>query len=90
MVTVYDAHPGLAGCPTPIPESLRIAAQAMCGQRLEMQEVIDRLSESVTDGSFDVAEDFISYGSGRQLYIPCASPGLIRWQNQWRVVRIER
>lgn len=88
--TVYDVHPGMAGCPTPIPEPLRLAATAIVGQRLPLTEVIERLRESVADGAFNIAEDFITYGSGRQIYIPCASPGLLAWENSWRVVRIER
>jgi hypothetical protein len=90
LVTVYDAHPGLAGCPEPIPEFLRLAAKTMCGQRLPISEIIDRLQKSVQSGAFEIHGDFISYGAGKQIYLPIAPPGLFVWQNNWRVVRIER
>jgi hypothetical protein len=90
QVTVYDAHPGLAGCERTIPEALRIVAKSIEGQRMMIQEVIDLFRSTVSEGAFELKEDFISYGAGRQIYIPCASPGLLVWENNWRVVRIER
>jgi hypothetical protein len=87
--TVYDIHPGLAGCPEPIPERLRLAAEAMRGQRLPIDEILERLQAVVQEGAFELHEDFISYGAGEQVYIPC-SPGLFMWRNNWRVLRIER
>lgn len=89
-VTVYDVHPGNAGCPEPIPEPLRLAAEAMSGQRLPVQEVVGRLRASVPDGAFDIRKDYISYGSGQQIYMPYAEEGFLMWENNWRVLRIER
>jgi hypothetical protein len=88
--TVYDPHPGEGGCMEPLPESLRCAAAAMAGQRLPLTEVVDRLQSAASTGALCIEKDYIGYGNGRQLYVPCASPGLIVWENNWRVVRIER
>lgn len=88
--TVYDVHPGVGGCTKPLPEALRLAACSMVGQRLPLKQIISQLQDAVTEGAFEVHEDYIVYGSGKQMYVPCASPGAIMWQYNWRVVRIER
>lgn len=90
FATVYDPHPGEGGCTKPLPESLRLAAESMTGRRLPIAEIIETLRDSVDDGAFSIRDDYIGYGSGRQIYIPCAPPGLMEWQYNWRVVRIER
>lgn len=74
MVTVYDPHPGLAGCLAPLPESLRLEVEAMAGRRLPLEEVIARLRASVSDGAFKIHDGFISYGAGRQLLAGSTAP----------------
>lgn len=88
--TVYDVHREGGGCLELLPESLRLAAEEMLGQRLPLVEIVDRLQAAVDSGGFSIKDDYIGYGEGKQIYVPCASPGLIVWQHNWRVVRIER
>ncbi len=90
MVTVFDPHPGDSGCVEPLPESLRLVATSMSGQRLPLAEVVDRLRDAVPDGAFGVQKDHITYGRGRQIYVECAPHGLLLWQHNWLVLRIER
>lgn len=79
LATVFDVHPGMAGCTEPLPESLRLAAESMRGQRLPIQEIVGILRGSVPDGAFDVHHGFISYGCGDQLLVP-TKPLMLVWQ----------
>lgn len=74
----------------PIPEQLREAAATLVGKRMMIADAVAILRKSVWQGAFDIADDFISFSFGTQMYLPCAEPGLLVWQYNYRVLRMER
>ncbi len=78
------------GCSTPIPDKLLKAALLLDGKCLSIQDIIDYLQKYIDNGMFRVEPDFIAYSSGKQVYIPCKDSGLLLWENNWLLFRIER
>lgn len=77
------------GCSTPIPDKLLRAALSLDGKSLSIQDILDYLQKHIDNGMFRVEPDFIAYSSGRQFYIPCKDSGLLLWENNWLIFRIE-
>jgi hypothetical protein len=86
IVQFYDPHPGLMGCPEPLPEGVRIAAEGLNGKTKRMSEALEILEAGlIEDGVFEVHddEDFRFIG----LKIPPDSQGFSVPQHCWRVIR---
>lgn len=50
----YDPHPGLAGCPEPLPQAAKLVADWIDGKRLTAKEAVRVLSETIRDSQFTV------------------------------------
>lgn len=73
----YDPHPGLAGCPEPIPEAVLAAATKISGTTLPLDKAIASLRAAEPNGRFDAGDDIITLKlSGKDGMINC-----------WRVIR---
>lgn len=85
LVTFFDPHPGLMGCPVRLQESVRLAASGLDGVTCKLSEGLKRLEGSLTlgqDAAFEVHEEMITLSS------PGEYDGK-RVQNCWRVIRFK-
>ena len=81
IVTFYDPHPGLAGCPVPIPDVVKRVADELNGQSLPLAEAIERI-QRVAGGGVDVALN--------ERHIGLSLPGILDGHactHSWRVIR---
>jgi hypothetical protein len=89
-VTFYDPHPGLLGCLYRLPASVKVAADALDGQTLTLDEALARLREAAAGlpGLFRVVEhaDAIALYEGDPR---AARAGEWRAVNCWRVIRFK-
>lgn len=82
LLHFYDPHPGLAGCPRPLPEPVRIVANELAETETTLDDAMARISNAAkTLGRYRVEnhDDFLA---------------LTRWstedeypQDNWRVIR---
>jgi len=83
----YDPHPGLLGCPEPIPEAVRIKAADMDGNTFTIDEAVGMIQEVAPEGYEVKAHDsFITLAGGETVDVPTKPPILARTFN-WRVLR---
>lgn len=55
----YDPHPGMAGCSVPIPEAVRLAANALAGRTLTLAYAIKKIDAAGTGGKVEAHSDCI-------------------------------
>ena len=58
----YDPHPGFAGCTIPIPEEVRLVANELNGQEMELEIAIELIQKACPEGKVKTHLDFISLG----------------------------
>lgn len=81
VVTFFDPHPGLLGCPVPIPDAVKRVADELDGQSLPIAEAVERIQRAA-GGEVDVAFE--------QRHISLELPGILRGRpcvHSWRVIR---
>lgn len=81
VVTFFDPHPGLLGCPVPIPDAVKQVADALNGQSLLLAEAVERIQRAA-GGEVEVAFE--------HRHISFELPGILRGcpcTHSWRVIR---
>lgn len=81
VVTFFDPHPGLLGCPVPIPDVVKRVADELNGQSLPLTEAVERIQRAA-GGEVDVAFE--------HHHISLELPGIMDGRactHSWRVIR---
>lgn len=81
VVRLYDPHPGLLGCPVPIPDVVKRVADELNGQSLPLAEAVERIQHAA-GGEVEVAFE--------HRHISLELPGILRGHpctHSWRVIR---
>lgn len=79
MKNFFDPHPGLLGCGTPLPETVRIVAAGLDGESMPLETAVSIIKLACPQGEVRVVEEHamilleVEAGGG---YVHC-----------WRVIR---
>ena len=82
----YEPHPGLMGCTTPIPESVRLIAEQLDGEYHLVEEVIQMLQDVAPDDCLVKdcpSHNMITMSGGKDIRI---RENFSLKENGWRVL----
>lgn len=84
IVSFHDPHPGLAGCPVPLPEHLRLTANWLNGCTMSIGEAVQIITDTIDDAGIQratlkVYDDWI----GLQIETPES------FIHSWRLIRFK-
>jgi hypothetical protein len=87
-VRCFDSHPGLMGCPTPIPETVRFEAEALSGEVLDLETAVERIREAA-GGEYRVKA--VNIGGSRSIQLTRGTMEDVEKGGSmdcWRVLRL--
>lgn len=90
-IRLYDPHPGLSGCPLPLPAEVKTAAEELDGTTIELDDAIDRIQIAVKDNKYRVVKIEPQYveGSGFISLEVERKEDAEGTKHFWRVIRFE-